>query len=110
MCARFTVGNNIMLGTTHISPPVDVTMLYFHGIPCVFPALSELSDASAAGAPTDVVPPKFTQLLKDLSGIEGTQVRFECRVIGHPTPDVKWFREGQEICSSPDFQVCSTDL
>ena len=76
-----------------------------------FPALSELSDASATSAPADVVPPKFTQLLKDLEGVEGRQVRFDCRVIGHPTPEIKWFREHTEIKNSADFQVgsCSID-
>lgn len=67
-------------------------------------ALSELSDASAS-LPADVVPPKFTQLLKDIEGTEGELVRFDCRVIGHPTPTIKWYRGRNQIATSADFQV-----
>lgn len=67
-------------------------------------ALSELSDVST-GPPAESVPPKFTQLLKDIEGSEGQMVCFECRVIGHPTPEVKWYRGRQKIENSPDFQV-----
>ena len=68
-------------------------------------ALSEVSDISTASVTSEVVPPKFTQLLKDLECTEGQKIRFECRVIGHPTPAIKWYRENQEIISSTDFQV-----
>ena len=64
-----------------------------------------MSDASVDRSSSEVVPPKFTQLLKDLEGVEGEKVRFDCRVIGHPAPEIKWFRENQEVISSPDFQV-----
>ena len=74
-------------------------------ISMIFAALSEVSDISTASVTSEVVPPKFTQLLKDLDCVEGQKIRFECRVIGHPTPLVKWFRENQEIISSTDFQV-----
>ena len=67
-------------------------------------ALSELSDASVT-LPGDVVPPKFTQLLKDIEGVEGELIRFDCRVIGHPTPVIKWYRGRNQIQSSADFQV-----
>ena len=82
-----------------------IQYIIFKLIFCLFfTALSELSDVST-GIPTDVVPPKFTQLLKDLESNEGERVVFECRVIGHPTPSVKWYRGRQEIQHSADFQV-----
>ena len=68
-------------------------------------ALSELSDVSTASAPGDVVPPKFTQLLKDIESNEGEKVTFDCRVIGHPAPAVKWYRGRQQVQNSADFQV-----
>jgi titin len=68
--------------------------------------LSELSDASVT-LPGDVVPPKFTQLLKDIEGVEGELIRFDCRVIGHPTPAIKWYRGRNQIQSSADFQLSS---
>jgi hypothetical protein len=69
--------------------------------------LSELSDVSGTGAPssTDVVPPKFTQLLKDIEGLEGQPIRFDCRVIGNPSPQIKWYRKHKEIQHGSDFQV-----
>lgn len=57
------------------------------------------------GRVSDEVPPKFTQLLKDIESAEGELVRFECRVIGHPAPVVKWFCGRNQIENSPDFQV-----
>jgi len=68
-------------------------------------ALSELSDTGSTPIPGDVVPPKFTQLLKDIEGAEGDMARFDCRVIGHPTPTIKWYRGRNLIQSSADFQV-----
>ena len=58
-----------------------------------------------ASASSEVVPPKFTQLLKDMEAHEGDKVRFDCRVIGQPMPDIKWFRDHNEIHQSNDFQV-----
>ena len=69
-------------------------------------ALSELSDTGSTPIPGDVVPPKFTQLLKDIEGAEGDMARFDCRVIGHPTPTIKWYRGRNLIQNSADFQVC----
>jgi len=68
-------------------------------------ALSELSDTGSTPIPGDVVPPKFTQLLKDIEGAEGEMARFDCRVIGHPTPTIKWYRGRNLIQNSADFQV-----
>ena len=68
-------------------------------------ALSELSDAGSMPVPGEIVPPKFTQLLKDIEGTEGELIRFDCRVIGHPTPTIKWYRGRNQIQSSVDFKV-----
>jgi len=35
-------------------------------------------------------------------------VRFECRVIGQPTPTIKWYRGRNQIDNSPEFQVTAT--
>jgi len=70
-------------------------------------ALSELSDAGSTPIPGDIVPPKFTQLLKDIDTVEGDLVRFDCRVIGHPTPTIKWYRGRNLVQNSADFQVSS---
>ena len=59
---------------------------------------------------SEVVPPKFTQLLKDLEAHDGDKVRFECRVIGHPMPDIRWVKDNKEIQQSKDFQVVLQDI
>ena len=68
----------------------------------LFSALSELSDASIGG---EITPPKFTQLLRDVTTFSGQRVCLQCRVQGHPLPTVQWFRDNKPIESSPDYQV-----
>ncbi|XP_019626721.1 PREDICTED: muscle M-line assembly protein unc-89-like [Branchiostoma belcheri] len=53
----------------------------------------------------DACIPYFPKALSDISAEEGECVIFECLVLGEPRPHVKWFREGAEIESSPDFTI-----
>uniref|UniRef100_A0A1I7VN34 Immunoglobulin I-set domain-containing protein n=1 Tax=Loa loa TaxID=7209 RepID=A0A1I7VN34_LOALO len=41
--------------------------------------------------------PEFVQELKAVQAIEKQQISFECRVVGVPVPQVKWFRDGEEL-------------
>ncbi|XP_009989473.1 PREDICTED: titin-like [Tauraco erythrolophus] len=50
-------------------------------------------------------PPNFSQRLQSMTVRQGSQVRLDVRVTGIPTPVVKFYREGVEIQSSPDFQI-----
>ncbi|NXI37962.1 TITIN protein, partial [Galbula dea] len=50
-------------------------------------------------------PPNFSQRLQSMTAKQGSQVRFDVRVTGIPTPVVKFYRDGVEIQSSPDFQI-----
>lgn len=52
-----------------------------------------------------VIPPSFTERLYDISIKEGEPVRLTVRVAGHPPPEVTWYREGQQLVSSPDFEI-----
>lgn len=52
-----------------------------------------------------MIPPSFTEKPKSTSVTEGNPVKFTVRVAGHPPPEVKWFREGAQIVSSPDFEI-----
>uniref|UniRef100_A0A8C4N5Y2 Ig-like domain-containing protein n=1 Tax=Eptatretus burgeri TaxID=7764 RepID=A0A8C4N5Y2_EPTBU len=54
-------------------------------------------------------PPNFTQRLQSMSVPHGREVRLEVRLMGIPTPIVKFYREGAEIQSSADFQICHDD-
>uniref|UniRef100_A0A672U9J2 Ig-like domain-containing protein n=4 Tax=Australaves TaxID=3073809 RepID=A0A672U9J2_STRHB len=50
-------------------------------------------------------PPNFSQRLQSMTARQGSQVRLDVRVTGIPTPVVKFYRDGVEIQSSPDFQI-----
>ncbi|VDI56857.1 titin [Mytilus galloprovincialis] len=81
--ARNPYGNDQTVSKLHVEP------------------LSELSDASV----NEATPPKFTQLLRDLNVQSGHRVCLQCRVTGHPIPDVQWFKDGKPIELGPDYQV-----
>ncbi|KAJ3591665.1 hypothetical protein NHX12_006797, partial [Muraenolepis orangiensis] len=53
----------------------------------------------------ETAPPNFIQRLQSLTVTQGSQVRLDVRVTGIPTPVVKFYREGAEIQSSPDFSI-----
>ncbi|KAK0143524.1 Titin [Merluccius polli] len=53
----------------------------------------------------ETAPPNFIQRLQSLTVRQGSQVRLDVRVTGIPTPVVKFYREGAEIQSSPDFRI-----
>lgn len=36
-------------------------------------------------------------------------VKFEVKVVGHPKPQVKWFKQGEEIVQSDEFQIENTE-
>ncbi|NXN07408.1 PALLD protein, partial [Indicator maculatus] len=52
-------------------------------------------------------PPQFTQKLRSQEVAEGNRVLLECRVVGNPVPDVRWFCEGKELQNTPDIQIHS---
>ena len=41
--------------------------------------------------------PRFTQKLKDVDAMPGKVARMECRVIGDPQPDIRWYRENEPL-------------
>uniref|UniRef100_A0A7M4F8R3 Ig-like domain-containing protein n=1 Tax=Crocodylus porosus TaxID=8502 RepID=A0A7M4F8R3_CROPO len=53
----------------------------------------------------ETAPPNFSQRLQSTTARQGSQVRLDVRVTGIPTPVVKFYRDGVEIQSSPDFQI-----
>ncbi|KFP32174.1 Titin, partial [Colius striatus] len=50
-------------------------------------------------------PPNFSQRLQSMTARQGSQVRLDVKVTGIPTPVVKFYRDGAEIQSSPDFKI-----
>ena len=51
------------------------------------------------------VSPKFLKKLVNLEVAEGGPARFECKVVGSPRPEVRWFLEGREIQSMPHKRI-----
>lgn len=49
--------------------------------------------------------PEFVRGFSNLTTYEGEQVRFEVEVRGDPAPTISWYRDGELIRDSPDFQV-----
>ena len=49
--------------------------------------------------------PEFIRGFSNLTTYEGEQVRFQVEVRGHPSPIISWYRDGELIRDSPDFQV-----
>uniref|UniRef100_A0A0R3RFL5 Muscle M-line assembly protein unc-89 n=1 Tax=Elaeophora elaphi TaxID=1147741 RepID=A0A0R3RFL5_9BILA len=49
------------------------------------------------------ISPEFVQELKPVQANEKEQISFECRVSGIPVPQVKWFKDGDEI--KPDERI-----
>ena len=49
--------------------------------------------------------PKFLTTSTDLSVLEGSQVRVNCRVNGRPAPEVRWFKDGREIASGARHRI-----
>ena len=54
------------------------------------------------------VPPKFIKKITRIEVLEGNPARFDCKVTGSPRPEIKWFREDEEIESSPYMRIQSS--
>lgn len=48
--------------------------------------------------------PRFMDVLKAVLTEEGL-VSFECKVVGFPTPNLKWFKDGQELKPGDVYQL-----
>lgn len=53
--------------------------------------------------------PKFIEKLQPIHTPDGYTIQFECRVEGHPRPQITWFRQTAIIKPSPDFQMYYDD-
>lgn len=52
--------------------------------------------------------PKFLESLKAVLTEEGL-VSFECKVVGYPTPNLSWFKDGQELKPGDVYQLTGTN-
>ncbi|XP_012542170.2 titin isoform X3 [Monomorium pharaonis] len=51
----------------------------------------------------DLLAPEFTVALNDATVQEGKEFSFECHLIGQPTPEVVWYKDGISILNNPDY-------
>ncbi|XP_076385572.1 uncharacterized protein LOC105662897 isoform X4 [Megachile rotundata] len=53
----------------------------------------------------DVPPlaPEFTVPLNDATVQEGEKFSFQCNLVGHPLPEVVWYKDGISILNNPDY-------
>nr|CAD7443958.1 unnamed protein product [Timema bartmani] len=52
--------------------------------------------------------PRFLESLKAILTEEGL-VSFECKVVGYPTPQLRWFKDGQELKPGDVYQLTGTN-
>lgn len=52
--------------------------------------------------------PKFLENLRAVMTPEGL-VSFECKVIGYPTPRLKWLKDGKELKPGDVYQLTGTN-
>ncbi|KAG8223452.1 hypothetical protein J437_LFUL001944, partial [Ladona fulva] len=52
-----------------------------------------------------LIAPSFTLPLHDCTVQEGERLTLECKVIGDPTPDTVWYKDGISIESNPDYHT-----
>jgi ligand-binding SRPBCC domain-containing protein len=50
-------------------------------------------------------PPKFSQILQNITASDGTEVTFSCVVTGQPMPEISWFHNHKCIDKSEDFVI-----
>lgn len=68
-----------------------------------------ISSATVAmDIPKNYRKPRFLESLKAVLTEEGL-VSFECKVVGFPTPTLKWFKDGQELKPGDVYQLTGTN-
>ncbi|XP_077997326.1 protein Obscurin-like [Glandiceps talaboti] len=55
-------------------------------------------------------PPKFLQTFKDSDVVEGNEVKFQCTIIGTPTPEVTWYYQRKPIKETSDFKFLQVGI
>ena len=53
--------------------------------------------------------PKFIQKLQDVDAVSGKTARLECRVIGDPRPDIRWYRENEPLLEGGRYKFEDDD-
>ncbi|ETN77063.1 immunoglobulin I-set domain protein [Necator americanus] len=74
------------------------------------PDFTEFSEsATESSYATGQQQPKFFRTLTDCSAVVGKTVQFKCIVSGMPTPEVKWYVDGDVIQHSHEYDIVYED-
>ena len=49
--------------------------------------------------------PKFSSELKDQTVTEGAEIKLTCKVKGHPTPEITWQKDGNDIKDNTVYNI-----
>ena len=69
---------------------------------------TETSSILTLVVPKNYRPPRFLENLRAILTEEGL-VSFECKVVGFPTPQLQWFKDGQELKPGDVYQLSGTN-
>ena len=48
--------------------------------------------------------PKFIWELSSATVMDGEEVKFQCKVVGTPAPEITWYHDDQVVTDNPDFR------
>ena len=66
---------------------------------------SALSQQVVARDPDEPQPPEIVAPCKDVAAIEDKDAQFECKIIGHPKPNVTWYKGARELFNSGKHEI-----
>ncbi|PIO67963.1 immunoglobulin I-set domain protein, partial [Teladorsagia circumcincta] len=53
------------------------------------------------------IAPSFIRPLADKRAVVGERVVLQCQLDGHPTPAVKWLKDGHNVSNCPDYEAAN---
>ncbi|XP_014485705.1 PREDICTED: uncharacterized protein LOC106750117 isoform X2 [Dinoponera quadriceps] len=62
-----------------------------------------LDDSKGVSAEETSLAPEFTVPLNDATVQEGKEFNFVCHLVGHPVPEIVWYKDGISILNNPDY-------